>query len=644
MPNHRNKPVRQIRSKSLPDVETGRSAKISNSLSVFPWSFRNKVLLLFLIGFAFYGNSLFNKYAHDDSIAIERNEFVQEGFSGIEKMLTSDAYASFYNQMHADSRAQYSGGRYRPLSYIIFAIEQQIFGNSPFVRHLVNVLAFLGCLAVILYFLTFFLLRNIPGGGDISFLAALLFAIHPIHTEVVANIKSIDEILSLILILSTFIFALLYLEKKKPKYLILGLGSLLLALLAKEYAITLIVLLPLLFYLPGKKKPIEALTAALPYYGVFIIYLAMRIHAVGIPHSMPATDALIDPFLYASKAQKLATECWALGKDMGFLFFPYPLSCDYSYSQIQYHSFGDFSVILSILLYVAIGLWALQLLYKRSVLAFPVLFFLACLALISNFVIELGAILGERLLFHASFGFLVVLSYFIMKIMKNLSLKKKQTILMAGLSLLVLLCASETIPRNSQWKDDGTLFLHDVFVCPNSSLLNNNVGWRYLMKYESNAANPTKAMPYIDSAKKYLFKAIALKQNYVAAYLNLTYVYYHLGNPDSANFCIDSVRAMYPMHPSIANISRLIAFQYMDKFRLLGAQHKSVDAIDELRKGLSLQVSDSIKAILWYNMGGAYFTLRNWNMARNAWDSALHRNPEYKEAQQGLDALNRSKL
>ncbi len=623
---------------------TGEQPVTTSVQSIFPWSFRIKCVILFVIAFIFYGNTLLNTYAHDDSIAIERNDFVKEGFTGIGKILTSDAYASFYNQMHANSRAQYSGGRYRPLSYMFFAIVQQFFGDSPHICHLLNVLAFMFCLAVILYFLTYYLLRQIQGGADMAFLAALLFAIHPIHTEVVANIKSLDEILSLILILSAFIFSLKHIESGNIRYLLLAMASLLFALLAKEYAITLIILLPLLFYLHGGKTPVKSVTASLPYYGIFAIYLAMRIHAVGIPHTMPATDALIDPFLYASKAQKFATECWALGRYMVFLFFPYPLSSDYSYPQIPYHSFSDMSVITSVLLYAGIAVWAFRLLLKKSVLAFPLFFFLGSIALISNFVIELGAVLGERLLFHASFGFVTVLAYYLIKAVKNVTLRQKRMVFTGGLSILILLCAGETISRNSQWKNDDTLFVHDVFVCPNSSLLNNNVGWIYLIRYEDGEKNHQTAMPLIDSSKRYLFKAIHLKQNYVAAYLNLTYIYYHLGNPDSADFCLDSVRALYPMHPSINNIARLIALQYLDKFRALGSQNKSGDAIAELRKALTLPVPDSLKANLWYNIGGACYTIHDWKAARGAWDSTLLYNPADKEAQRGLEALNESQL
>src|SRR5581483_9106019 len=160
---------------------------------------------------------VFNQYALDDSIAIERNDYVKQGISGIPKIMTTDAYDCFYRQMGADPRAQYSGGRYRPLCYVTFAIEQSLFGDSPFIRHLVNILCYMVCLFLLFYFLHDFLLKKIPGGSDMAFLSTLLFAIHPIHTEVVANVKSLDEILSLTLIMCTFIYAMKYTNSSKRK-------------------------------------------------------------------------------------------------------------------------------------------------------------------------------------------------------------------------------------------------------------------------------------------------------------------------------------------------------------------------------------------------------------------------------------------
>src|SRR6185436_1377839 len=81
---------------------------------------------------------------------------------------------------------------YRPLSLVMFAIEYQFFGPNPAAGHFFNILTFIGCVIMLFLFLDKFF-----GGKKtaIAFIGALVFAVHPIHTEVVANIKSRDELL-----------------------------------------------------------------------------------------------------------------------------------------------------------------------------------------------------------------------------------------------------------------------------------------------------------------------------------------------------------------------------------------------------------------------------------------------------------------
>jgi len=604
--------------------------------ALFPWDFRMKCYILLAIGFVFYANSIFNQYALDDSIAIQQNEFVQQGVSGIPKIMTSDSYDSFYRHMGANAKTQYSGGRYRPLSLVTFAIEQSIFGDSPFIRHLVNVMAFLLCIFVVFYFLNDYLLKSLPGGSDIAFLTMVLFTIHPIHTEVVANVKSLDEILSLTLITGTFIFGLKYQEGKNTKHLIYSVVCCFFALFAKEYAITMIVLIPLLFYIVAKKSPVESFMSSLIYYVPIFIYILMRVHAVGAPHHTVANDPLVDPLLYATPIEKLATKCWALGRDIGFLLCPYPLSCDYSFAQIPYYHFSDFSAIYPIFIFGAITLWALIELRKRSILAFVLLFFLACIALISNFLIELGGILGERLLFHCSLAFLIVLSYYILRGLKNVPLQTKRNIVMGTLGVLTIVCATIVWPRNAQWKDDTSLFIHDVSVSTNSCLLNNDAGWCYLGLSESPKNKPEEARAYLDSARKYLYKAVGISKNYVAGFVNLATAYFHLGLPDSAKLYLDKVKALYPNYPSLKKISGLVAGLYINSAMVYGGQKNTRHAITDLKNGISLQPDNPD---LWYNLGGAYFTNQQIDSAQYAWNITLKLKPDYADAQRGLQAI-----
>jgi tetratricopeptide (TPR) repeat protein len=624
--NPKKKKVQAPPQVAIPKAEPG----------IFPWDFRTKCIILCVLGFFFYANSILNEYALDDSIAIERNEFVQKGISGIGKIMTLDAYASYYKQMGGSADAQYSGGRFRPLTFVTFALEHQLFGEMPAERHFVNVMLYLVALCSILYFLHFFLLKKLSFGPDLAFLTVVIFAIHPIHTEVVANIKSRDEILSITLIMLTFIFALKYQSEKKPKQLMIGVLCLLCALLAKEYAITLVVLLPLLFYLVGNKKPMEALTASIPYYGAVFIYLLLRIHAVGIPKTLPSSDPLVDPFLFATHSQKLATECYALGWYLVKLIFPYPLACDYSYYQVAYKSFADVSAWIPIFIFAGITFWAYTLFMKKHILAFPMLFFLACVALISNFLLDLGAVMGERLVFHASLAFVLILAYYLLNYIKAWSLEKRKSLVTSILLVLVIACGAETITRNAQWKNDDTLFIHDVRICTNDALLNNDAGWCYLGLSEAKTNTEAQARAYLDSAKKYLYKGISINKKYVAAYLNLAIVYFHFSIPDSAKLYLDKVREYDPGHPSLPRVSGLVAQLYLGSAMQLGAQQKPLDAIREFKKGIA---TDPTMPELWYNLGGAYFTLQKWDSARYAWNMTLQLKPDYTEATRGLQAI-----
>ena len=289
---------------------------------LFNFSVGVKIAILFLVAFCFYANSLSNEYALDDEAVIQHNEYVQQGFSGIGKILSTDAYDSYYRLNNSNQHL--SGGRYRPLSIVLFAIEHQLWGESPQPRHFVNILLYVLCVLSIFYFLRNCLFKQKPYGEDIAFIASLLFAIHPLHTEVVANIKSSDEILSLIFIMLTFIFSIKFRETKKIQHLVIALFCLLLALLAKEYAFTLVFLLPLLFILYFKEKPGKSLTSSLPYYGIIVLYFFIRIASIGIPHQHRELDILNNPYLFATPLQKIASEFFVLGKYLYMLFFSLP--------------------------------------------------------------------------------------------------------------------------------------------------------------------------------------------------------------------------------------------------------------------------------------------------------------------------------
>lgn len=647
------------------------------------YDFNVQAIIVALLAFVFYINTWSNEYAHDDGIVIIKNEYVQEGFAGLKGIFTEDAYASYYRQLNTVN--QLSGGRYRPLSIATFAIEQQFFGPVPaekvdsflqrnisygirgkdemkvvrdmHVRHVFNVLWYMALAVVLLYFLRYVVLRNNP---FIAFIATVLFVIHPIHTEVVANVKSRDEIMSLLFICLTFILAFKYEEEKKPIFLGSALLSFFLAFLSKEYAITLVALLPFSFFLFLDYDMWKSIKKTLPYLAIVAIYIFIRIkmaiHVAGMDdtNGMGLTDILAtikstganadkevlnNPYYFAGHGQKLPTEIATSLNYLKLLIWPHPLSADYSYNTISYKDFGNPQVWLSLIVHLAMiaGIFIFGFVKKQyKFIGFSLAFYMLHLLLVNNIVFNIGATMGERLIFHSSVGFSVIVAWLLVKGTEKIKSVSVSHVALASLmGVFILLCGFKTVTRNKDWTNDKTLFFQDIKVVPNSVLVNGNVA-AALITMSDQEKDQAKRRKYIYDAIAHLDKATSIHPTFVAGYLNKGIAYYKLGNMDSAKLCLDQVRANYPNYPTLKTLYTLLGSYYMNiGWNKYGQYGKYPEAIAEFRKGISV---DSTNAELWYNLGGALFSNKQYKDAIDAWQHTLQLKPDHKQAMQGMGA------
>lgn len=610
---------------------TVKTASLKKEGLVPFFDFRMQAIVLGILAFVFYANSLTNQYALDDDIVIAKNEYVQQGFGGIPEIMTTDAYDSFYRSM--GSKGELSGGRYRPLSIVTFAIEHGIFGDVPFIRHLVSVLLFVLSVIVLLYFLRTYIFKSNP---DVAFLTALLFAIHPIHTEVIANVKSRDEIMSFLFIILTFIYAFRHEEDKKLPTMLKGMLCYFLALLSKEWGITLVALIPLAFFIFRKYEVMKSIRAALPYLVVAGLYLALRNNFVGMK-SVPSTEVLNNPYLYATPGEAFATKLFVLLKYLQLLIFPHPLSADYSYNTIHYRKFIDAGVLLSVA--VHLGLAALAWVYtrRRHVLGFAILFYLAYLTLVSNFFFDVGATMGERLIYHSSLGFCIAAAYFLdLGIRKaGSSLQVKRMLLYSVTGVLAVLYFMKCFERNAAWDSDFTLFTHDVKNVPESVLANGNAGGHLIARSEQ-PAYKEKEKEMILEGIQYLDRSLQIHPKFVNGWLNLGLGYYKLQELDKADSCWKMAHLYFPSNPLLKKMWPLLAQSYMNKGMQLGGQQKFDEAIKAMEKAASI---DTTNADIWYNIGGASFSIKDYTRAYHSWQKALKINPNHKDAQRGLQSL-----
>jgi protein O-mannosyl-transferase len=281
--------------------------------------------------------------------------------------------------------------------------------------------------------------------------------------------------------------------------------------------------------------------------------------------------------------------------------------------------------------------WGVWLLIKKNVLAFPVFFYLFCLALVSNLVMDIGATMGERLIFHSSLGFVILVAYGIFTLAKKWSTNKRKNFILGLTSILALVFGYETMARNLDWKNDVKLFTHDVTIATNSTMLNGNAGARFIDIAQHTKDSVSKRNK-LDTAIMYLRKSIVLhkKSPYVSSYLNMGDAYYELQMPDSAQVYWVGVKQAYPTYPNLQTYFSILGKLYLSVASRYGARHNYQAAVVEIKKGIRINPGD---ADLWYNLGGAYFTLTEYDSAYYAWNKSLQLNPNQAEAKRGLAAL-----
>ncbi|MGZ4058969.1 MAG: hypothetical protein ACXVPU_08080, partial [Bacteroidia bacterium] len=197
-------------------------------------------MVIFVFAILLYSNTFHHGFVLDDTAVIENNKFVKEGIKGIPQIFTTFYWKGYWNS---------NAGLYRPLSLIMFAIEYQLSPENPVLHHFINILLY----ALVCCLLFRALTKLFDKINPLFFLFSVLFFVaHPIHTDVVANIKSRDEILSLLFFLLCCDYLYFKMEEKKIKTILISSVFFLLSLLSKEGALIFLPLILLFDYIKEK--------------------------------------------------------------------------------------------------------------------------------------------------------------------------------------------------------------------------------------------------------------------------------------------------------------------------------------------------------------------------------------------------------
>jgi hypothetical protein len=485
--------------------------------------------LLFALVFLYYGNSLKNKYALDDDYVtvtnfpikgkekeyIPNHNLVSKGFKGILKIWKS-RYAH-------DSESSFD---YRPVTTTSFAIEYAIFGQSPFMSHLINMLLYFFCVWLI-FCVLIKLLNQHEYKINIAFFCALLFLIHPIHTEVVNNIKCRDELLAFSFSMLSFWYCLKAYDKITLKHLVLIVVFLVLGLLSKKSTMLFLGIIPLSFVVYRKLnlKHLYLLVTALILTFAIIFMFKSNV----VTEEIKRTFYHFENPLYTdhfSFYEKLFIGLKCFGFYTKLLFIPYPLRVYYGGNLIDFSASLDINFIVGIL-YLVLSIY-LIFKYKNRLFIFATLFYLGCLFPFVNFASPSPGVLAERFIFCASLGFCLVLTTGLLIFLKNFSFQSYAQLFskpMIYVTTVVVISMVYTWSRNNDWKDKLSLFEHDITHLEKSAKANSLLANEYFEMLRSPNKKYSNQV-LIDKSLKHYNLSVKNDSSFFTAYNNAGVIYY----------------------------------------------------------------------------------------------------------------------
>ena len=570
-----------------------------------PWTFPPGAWFL-LLAFVLYGNTIGHDYALDDGLVISGNKFTAQGLSGIVPILTHDSFVGYYGAQ----LPFLPGGRYRPLSIVTFAIEQSFFHGNPHVSHAINVILY-GLTAWLLFALLSRLLgppASEPRWTSVPTLATLIFLVHPLHTEVVANIKGRDEILALLFALGSLSLQLRYLRERSWPWLAGAGGLFFLALLSKESALPFLVIGPLALWFFTSATRGDQLRLSLASIVAAIAYLALRKMATGPPGIPGQPELLNDPFLHATVSQRLATMSDALLRYLRLLLIPYPLTYDYYYNQVPIVGWNDPGALASLGLHLALLGLALRVARAKDPIAFGILTYLIGVSIVSNVVVSVGVIMSERFLYVPSIGFAVAAASAFDRARSRLPALGR--VWLPRIAFAVLLAfAVLTVMRNPAWHDSMTLFERDVRTSSNSAKGHTALG-ELLLDTARRSADPAEQRRLRDEAIVHLRRAVEIYPGHGWGWLLLGDAY---AATDSAAKAIASFRQAVAVRPKLTAA-------YTNLSTMLRSAGDYPGALETSR---TLLQKDPGNAEGWYQMGLTFEAAAEPESALVAFDRAV---------------------
>ena len=584
-----------------------------------------QITAILLVTVAVYSNAVFNGFASDDSSQIVNNLWIKD--------------IRYLPEIFSKSVWDFEGrvsNYYRPLMHIIYLLTYHLFGLASWGYHAVSILFHAG-VSVLVFLISSKLFRQSRRQISTSVLTpalmvALLFAAHPIHTEAVAWAAAMPELsFALFYLLSLYFYVLSFSESHAVSYnsrFFLSLGAFSLASLCKETALTLPLILMAYDYAFQNdhivRRPIEALKRYAPFILVAGAYLLLRFRALGTfapDASRPEVSIqqfVVNVFpLFARYLEKMV--------------IPVNLNAYYIFHPIE--SLFDAKGVLSLAISLTFISFVLVAAKKSKASFFSLVLIVVPLLPALYFPAITGSAFGERYLYLPSFGFLLLLAFWIDRVGTRKEKWLSSAVTGAFVALLCL-CSFATVSRNAVWKDQYTLWTDTVKKSPDGAVPQYCLGTTLLslgrvdeaIDHLSSALN---LQPSLETAarahnslgvayaeKGLLNKAIeefsfrlSMDPNNADVHANLGQTYVEAGLTDKG---IEHLQIALTLKPRSASAHEILGIAYMKK-GLIDQAIEQFETASRLEPGVSRHHA---------NLANAY-EIRGWHeKAQEQWREA----------------------
>ena len=407
---------------------------------------RRAALVAAAVACAVYVTALGNGWAMDDTLVVRDNPAAHA---------VGAALGSFF-EPYWPAQPDGEGGLYRPLVTLSYAVDWTVSGGREWWFHLTNVL--LHGLATALVVLV--VLRWLPPVG--ALVTGLVFAVHPVHVEAVANVVGRAEVMAACGILAAVLAARAYRRADgrwaRTGWLVAVLAASAAGLFSKEHAVVTVAVIAVDHLLDPDRGRSPRLQ---PYLAV----LALTLGWLFVWRSVAAEQAgytIAAGIRWLSTGERLATAVPIQLEVLRLLVWPMRLTTDYSPLLIPSRTEWSIPATLALVIAVALVALALAIARRAPAITFGILVAAGTYAPTSNIFFPSGVMLAERALYLAALAPAVVVGWLLAREVP----RRTRRLLLVATGVLFVTFSARTLTRAPHWRTTFTTVLQDMFATP----------------------------------------------------------------------------------------------------------------------------------------------------------------------------------